>query len=487
MKTVLLLNPPAPERVSRDYYCGHVAKGNYYWPATDLLYLSGFFRDGYDVHVLDAIVEGLDAEAAHGRIDAIRPDVVISMMAAISWGNDVAFLTEVKRRHDATILVSGDYPRADARRAIEGHPCIDAVIIDFSDSDIVTYVEGTQLANVRNLYTRQDEGEPVIAKRAVFDIPIPRHELFPLKRYHVPQIKLHPFTMFITDYGCPFKCGYCYYERIDHKRRNMENIREELEYIHSLGIRELLFMDPSFGAVRKHAMEVCETMRGVSSRFSWVAEMRADSMDEELLRTVKAAGCHTLMIGVETPDEKVLAQLNRRQETKRIEESFALCRKVGIRTLAHFIIGLDGEDEASIHRLIDFSLKIKPDIASYNVARPAWNTSFRDTVVNNEWMIDNSIEIANPDYFPVWESPKMSRKTMWRLRNQAMKRFYMRPSYMASQLLKVRSTYQLRTLFREGWHMMNQLLRFREDKDQPPSTPPTPKDEPVSDTTSVVS
>ncbi len=120
MKTVLLLNPPAPERVSRDYYCGHITKGNYYWPATDLLYLSGFFRDGYDVHVLDAIVEDLDPDESLQRVAAIGPDVVISTVAAVSWSTDMAFLDEIKRLHNSMILVSGDYPRADARRVESG-------------------------------------------------------------------------------------------------------------------------------------------------------------------------------------------------------------------------------------------------------------------------------------------------------------------------------------------------------------------------------
>jgi len=207
-------------------------------------------------------------------------------------------------------------------------------------------------------------------------------------------------------------------------------------------------------------------------------------MDRELLTTMKQAGCHTLMIGVETPHEEVLAQLHRRQQTTKIEEGFALCREVGLRTLAHFIIGLSGEDEASIERLINFSLKLNPDIASYNVARPAWNTSFRDTVVENKWLLDDNVEIASTDYFPVWEAPAMPRETMWRLRNQAMRRFYFRPSYMVRQLSRVRSTYQLRTLFREGWHMFKQLARYGDRENGTAPEAQTRSDAPAESTVS---
>ncbi len=43
---VLLLNPPAPDWVIRDYYCSFPSKAKYYWPPQDLLGLSGLLVDG---------------------------------------------------------------------------------------------------------------------------------------------------------------------------------------------------------------------------------------------------------------------------------------------------------------------------------------------------------------------------------------------------------------------------------------------------------
>ena len=490
---VLLLNPPAAERVSRDYYCGHVAKGNYYWPQTDLLIVSGFLSAaGYELKVLDAIVERMSVEEAHAAVDDFAPDVVVSMVAAIAWSSDAEFLTQVKRRHECLVLVSGDFPRADPPRVIAGNPFIDAVITDFSDCAIVDYIENPHQANLRNLYTRKDTGEFQVGPGKRFEFPLPRHDLFPLRKYHIPQILHHPFTLLITDYGCPYKCSYCYFERIAHKRRDMDNIREELEAIRDLGIREMLLMDPSFGAVRSHSLEVCEVMQQVSDRFSWVSEMRVDSADEEMLRACKAAGCHTIMFGVETPNEEVLKHHAKPQTVVQMEQAFRLCKELGIRTLAHFIVGLPGENADTVKRLIDFSIELDPDIASFNVARPAWNTGMRDEVAEKEWLIDDGVEIANPDYFPIWESPDLPRDEMWRLRNEAIRKFYMRPSYMLRQLFKVRTTYQLRTLFREGWHIMRGKFRGSAPEnpalesssprrgDDPPGDAPAPAEVPVT-------
>jgi anaerobic magnesium-protoporphyrin IX monomethyl ester cyclase len=460
MPRVLLLNPPASQRVCRDLYCGHVAKGRYYWPQIDLLVLSGgLHAAGCELTLLDAIVDGLTAEAAHRIVDAFRPDVVVSLVAAISWSEDMAFLDGIRARHPALIVVSGDFARADPRRALAENSSIDAVVLEFADCDIVPLVERRQCSRLKNVYTRWDQDAPQPSRARTFSFPLPRHELYRLDKYHSPHVLRRPFTGVLTDYGCPYHCDYCYFERIGHKRRDLGNLREELAYVRSLGIREIILQDMSFGAVKSHALDVCEVMRSVSPDFSWVCEFRADSADEELLRAMKDAGCHTLMIGVESPNEEVMAKHHKPQPVREVEQAFALVRRFGFRTLAHFIIGLSGETPETIERLIRFSIDLDPDIASFNIARPAWDTGFRDEVVRNGWLIEPGVEIAADDSMPTWESPTLSRRHMWQLRNDAVRRFYLRPRYMLRQLGRVRTAYQLSILMREGWHIVKESAR----------------------------
>jgi radical SAM superfamily enzyme YgiQ (UPF0313 family) len=267
--------------------------------------------------------------------------------------------------------------------------------------------------------------------------------------------------MLMTDYGCPFRCKFCYFERIDFKRRNIDNVAEELKFIRSLGIRELLLPDSSFGTLKEHALEVCRAMKSTGGRWSWLCDMRVDAADEPLFRSMKDAGCHTIMFGVETPNEDVLEKHNKGINVEQIKEAFALAKKVGLRTLAHFIIGLSGEDLDSLRRLVDFSISLDPDIAAFNVARPAWNTSFRDEVTEKQWAIDEGVEIAESDYRPVWESPSLPREEVRQMRNLAMRKFYLRPSYILKQLTKIRTRYQLFTLIREGLHLVWQSLLHR--------------------------
>jgi radical SAM superfamily enzyme YgiQ (UPF0313 family) len=473
MPRVLLLNPPASQRVCRDDYCGHIAKGNYYWPQIDLLAVSGRLHEaGCELLLLDAVVDRMSLDQANRIIDDFRPDAVISLMAAISWSEDTAFLRDIRRRHRSRILVSGDFPRSDPKGILDSNSFIDAVIVDYADCDPVPLVLGSSTSGLKNVWTRTDPGLTRDGRDRTFSYPLPRHELYRLDKYYAPHVLRRPFTVISTDYGCPYRCDYCYFERIGHKRRDMANLRAELEYIRSLGIRELIVQDTSFGAVKSHAMEVCEVMRSVSPDFSWVCEFRADSADEALLAAMKASGCHTLMIGVESPNEEVMAKHHKAQPVAVVENAFALARRFKLRTLAHFIIGLSGETPQSIERLIRFSIDLEPDIASFNIARPAWNTGFRDEVTANGWLVDEGVEIAGADGLPVWESPALPRHLMWQLRNQAVRSFYLRPSYILRQLGNVRTAYQLSILLREGWHVVADSMRWAlRPRVRPPAGP----------------
>ena len=448
MRSILLLNPPAEVPVLRDSFCGQFAKGNYYWPALDLVMMSGTLAELFDVHVLDAVAERMDVAKTRARIEALHPDGVVSMTSAVSWSSDVAFLRELKRRCGVPIVISGDYPRACPQEALTQNSFIDAVVLDFTDSGLTGFLNGDRSAAQRNLLTRADGDASVVDAKKTFFMPVPLHDRFPLKRYHLPQALHHPFALLATDYGCPFQCDFCLCERVGYKTRDLSNLAEELRFLRSLGIRELRIMDTSFGSARDHALEVCTALKAEGRGFAWSCEMRVDAADEALLTVMKDAGCHTVMFGVESASDEVLRQHGKGITVSQVEEAFRRARRIGLRTVAYFILGLPGEDAASLEKTVSFSLALDPDFASFQVPIPFWNTSLRDEVAANRWLAGNGVAPYSPDYLTTWQSPALPCSEIQRIRTQAERRFYLRLSYIFRQLVRVQTPYQLSMLAR---------------------------------------
>ncbi len=235
MHKILLLNPPGDRLYLRDYYCSHMAKGNYYWPPLDLLVLSGILSEKYEVKVLDAIVSRIPAEQCLRQIKNMDIDTIIFVTGSVSWRKDFAFTEEIKNNKDVTFIASGDFLLFEGERILKEYLFLDAVILDFTTPDILTYLEDYNRDKIiNNLIYRN--GRKIMAGNRIneyteFTMPIPNHELFPLKRYRLPHIHRFPFTSILTNFGCPYECSFCSFERISFKMRRIDNVIEEMEYL----------------------------------------------------------------------------------------------------------------------------------------------------------------------------------------------------------------------------------------------------------------
>ena len=173
----------------------------------------------------------------------------------------------------------------------------------------------------------------------------------------------------MTDFGCAFNCSFCPI-RIDNlgfKVRSVDEIIKELKYLKSLGIKELYFRDQTFGANKKRAIELCNKMVEENLTFSWHCFSRVDVINEELVDAMKTSGCHTIIFGIESVNEKTLQDVQKRINAEKIKNTLSLCKKKKIRCAATFIIGLPGETAEDIMRTVDFAIDIDCTFASFNL------------------------------------------------------------------------------------------------------------------------
>ncbi|MEM7517249.1 MAG: hypothetical protein AAF368_10040 [Planctomycetota bacterium] len=138
---VLLLNPPAKDICLRDYFCSKSTKSNYLYPPIDLVLLSGTLGSEHEVHVIDALAEELSPAACLDRIGQWAPDVVISLVASVSWEGDRLFLRDVAAR-GIRVIGLGDLLQEDAATRLRENPWLEAALHDFSGDDVLHYLAG---------------------------------------------------------------------------------------------------------------------------------------------------------------------------------------------------------------------------------------------------------------------------------------------------------------------------------------------------------
>jgi radical SAM superfamily enzyme YgiQ (UPF0313 family) len=467
---ILLLNPPGDQRYIRDYYCSHISKARYIWHPYDLFVQSGILGEKHDLAALDANIDNLSFERASRELAKLDFDTVLMLTGQVSWKNDFNFASQFLQ--GKTLIASGDVTIANGQDLLDRYPFLEATLQDFTQSAINEYLErkddsgGGLLSSgdpIPGLLYRNSSGEmidgPAYPSYGQFKHPVPRYDLFPWRRYRVPHARKIPFASMMTDFGCPYHCSFCITGNFGYRLRDLDNVAEELHYIASLGIEDIWFKDVVFGVNKRHYFSLLDLLIAFPHRFRWATLSRVDIVTEELLEKMAQAGCHTIQFGVESADEKILESIEKGISPERVKEVFSLCRKLGIRTLAHFILGLPGETLSSARRTIDFALEIDPDFASFNVASPRLGTALREEALEKGYIPDELTELDNSISFPTMELGTLAKEDVWALRREAIHRFYLRPNYLWRRLVGVRSMRELANSVYEGANLLKNAVR----------------------------
>jgi radical SAM superfamily enzyme YgiQ (UPF0313 family) len=410
----------------------------------------------YDVCVLDSIINSDSYSESLKKILKIQPTLIISLTSAISLEDDMKFLKKIKARIKCQIFVIGDVAYFDPLYVMNKYKFIDGIIFDFTSTEILKFIEGKK-DGLKDIVYR-DNGKIIVCQKNnnnIFSYAIPRHELFPLKKYSLPYSRYSPMTAVLTTYGCPYHCTFCNSGNLGFKERDMKNLIEELEYIAKLGIKEIYFRDFSFTSNKERVKEICRQIIRHNFKFSWSCDARVDNVDKKLLNLMKRAGCYLIFFGVESANNEILKNVRKGTNNQLIKNIFNYCSKIGIQTLGSFIIGLPDDTKETINDTIKFSTKIGCDYASFNLFVPRYGSELQKMMMGkgvkrNIMALDSSQEVMAISNVPKFELLKLHKK--------ALKKFYFRPNYIVKQLFKISTTNQLKNFIKNGIQVLKKVL-----------------------------
>jgi len=461
LEKVCLLNPPGKRSYLRDYYCSKISKARYILHPVDLVMLSGTLDTQYTVEVIDAIAEKIPPAKCHKKILRIDPVAVVVMTGAVSYQEDFSFLEQLKESSpDIKLIGTGDILMERGNETLKENSFLDAIILDFTTPDIIKYLQGDSPDNM--IYRKGREiinGEIKRGRGEEFVIPRPRHELFPNHLYSSPFAHRFPVVTVLTDYGCPYHCSFCIMPSLGFKYRSLENVLEELEYIYSMEVRELYIDDQTFGLNSDRTVLLCKEMIKRRFNFGWSCLSRADVLNEDLLRIMKKAGCHTIIFGVESGSPATLKRYGKKMEVSTIENIFKLCRRFHIMTAGTFIIGLPGEGVGEVLSTIELAKKLNCDYASFNVAVPRMGTGLRKLAIKGNLISPGLMPQDQSGNYIAMATDRLTDSQIFSLKRRAIREFYLRPGYLWQRLRHLKNYSHLLSQFKEGIRLLGNLWR----------------------------
>jgi radical SAM superfamily enzyme YgiQ (UPF0313 family) len=216
-----------------------------------------------------------------------------------------------------------------------------------------------------------------------------------------------------------------------------------MEACTELGIYEMLIYDDTFTVNRKRVMDICEEIKRRKLDIGWDVRSRLDTVDREMLKIMRSAGCERIHYGVEAGTEKILKVLKKGITIDQAREVFRWTKQVGIDTLAYFMIGSPTETREDALQTIEVAGSLDADYVHITILTPFPGTQiYFDGLAQGIFEKDFWQQFAadpTPDFKPRYWEEKLSTAEMIELLNYAYKRFYLRPSYVIRRALQVRS------------------------------------------------
>ena len=483
MAKVLLINPPAEQTlVGNNPKFLDEERG--YNPPLGLLLLAAMLeeRSDHGVCVLDAQAEELSYEALADHVRGEAPDLVgITTMTFTLL--DVVRTVEVVRQAapQAKVVLGGPhvhlYPRETAAL-----PGVDFAIVGEAEYSIVELADRLNEPNrwpeVTGLVYRRDcqlpiadcrlksemgnrESEIVVNDRhgLIEDLdalPFPARDLTPFRRYSSVLARRRPVTTMFTSRGCPYGCTFCDRPHLGKRfrARSAKNVADEMQECVEMGIHEILVYDDTFTVDRQRVLDICREIQHRGLDLGWDIRARVDTVDEDLLRALRAAGCERIHYGVEAGSDEFMAVLRKGITVEQVREAFRLTKKAGIQTLAYFMIGIPGEAEADVRQTMRLARELDPDAVHITILTPFPGTAiYRRALEEGVYATDHWLEFARaprPGFQPLYWTKELGRERLESLLVEAYKSFYTRPRYIARQLLKIRSWRELATKVKAG-------------------------------------
>jgi radical SAM superfamily enzyme YgiQ (UPF0313 family) len=398
------------------------------FPPTGLEYIATSMKGLVDkVTLLD-----LRYETAYQDLKAlselIRKEIDL-LCISIQWQSKFKNVCDfISQLPDEVCTVVGGYKAMqEVEYLLERCPNIDMVVRGEGEEIIKEIVTGVPNKDIRGLSYRAN-GEvvhnenhtlPDITRIAFPDRSLRKHDYYCVQ--DGVRLSGQTFDTVLTTRGCPFKCKFCTFsmnplgQKRSYTERPVESVIEELKTVTA---DVVLFSDDNFFTNPQRSEQLCDLIIENNIKKTFVVQARVDvARHRGVLDKAQKAGFKVFLIGVESPHDRILEQLQKGITQKQVREAFAVLTQYDFYLHGYFIYGNIGETEEEMLYIPKFAKELKLDSITFQKLRIEKFSPLKEVVE------------ATPGYHyghiggPVY-SDRYGHKELKQIRNRIRSKFY---------------------------------------------------------------
>jgi len=364
-------------------------------------------QHGINVKIIDFTIKNVEENVI---LNAVVDSDIIGLSAwSFAMISEVAKITRIIRerfKKEKFLIWGGVHSTLFPKEVLEEFD-LDAVCVgegEFALLELVKALEaGEDIAKIKGFWVRKNEGIISTGKREdlvdVSALPKYAWHLIDVNKYII-KIKLtlwNELTL-MESRGCPYRCTFCYAPNMFGQKwrgRTPDQVIEEVKFLkEKYNIHRFDFLDDlPFGGNRTQTLDFCKKIKELN--IQWSCDQRINLVDEEILRAMKESGIWYIYFGVESGSRRMLEKIRKVGVTpEKIERAFNQCFKLGIATMAGFIVGIPGETKEDLRESLKLAKKIKATmirVANYvpytgtELYEEALSRGFKPPICAEDW------------------------------------------------------------------------------------------------------
>jgi len=432
-------------------------------------------QNGHETTLVDVIAEQWEPRQFGQWVMEQEPDVVGISVTILSLREAFALAKEAKKvRPNIQTIVGGPgvggWSGDELFRYASGS--VDFFVRGEGEHAVLQLLSALEshdpLDEVTGLMWKNAAGEVVENKLHGYldlePLPPPDWSQLPMEQYRLhPPLGIFPYaTMLETARGCSYPCNFCCLSRPVRTRSIQWIVQQLTELNERYGVREVHFVDPTFTLDRDRTMAICEAIQQLPFLLRWSCKTRVDHIDEPLAAAMAASGCYNIAFGVESGADLVLDKMKKKAAVSKTRETFSICRKHGIRTIAYCLVAGPAETPETVKQTRAFVREIQADYVLYGIVDPdPANALTRQAIQDGQFTREDLAEFylgSGPSKLHETTVTGVPVTTAQQWLKQASTDFYLRPKYMLERVRDIRSLQDARNLMGGGAHFLRDLF-----------------------------
>lgn len=413
-------------------------------PLTLALIASLLRQRGQDVRLVDLTASRRSVADLIADLDreGFAPTLILFPSTTPTLAADVAAMAELKQRYNAPMFCFGPHASTTPAESMAHAPQVDGMFVGEPEDGALA------LAALESLDSLEDvpsltfrRGSEVVPHRAhgsftgFLTAPMPAWDLLDLSQYSLPLVD-KSYVIVETSRGCPYTCDFCVapvHQGHKFRERSATAIVDEMAHMsRTHGVKFFYLWGDTVTLNVKSFSAICEEIIARGLDIQWFGNARADNLqDPAFTARLRKSGCWMLALGIETESDDTRKDMMKRLEGEKIRIALANMRQAGIKSFGFFILGYPGEDVKALDRTIDYAIELNPDFANFYPAVPYPGTELYNKAKRDGLLASEDWTRMEYSYY-LLEGNGLNEQVVMDAVNRAKRRFFLRPSYLAS-------------------------------------------------------